>query len=163
QGPDKGEIIARFEVRSGRLEVAPSFVIQERGGRVRPSGCGILVRFEALRLDEERPSRAQSAQGVIEAGDGGKQFRVERAREVGSSKRDRLLKKGVLLKDDTRSHESRPGKTVGQPIFRFSIFAQVQHRGESSQGSRRRPCFSASTTMSKKCGSALTAAAQTRW
>ncbi len=63
----EGEKIAGFEMRAGLLEARLALGVDKRGCGVGKAAVGIAVRWMALRLHEDRPARAETAEGVVEA------------------------------------------------------------------------------------------------
>ena len=66
----------------------------------------------ALRLDEDRPARAETAEGVVEPAGDGDQFGRHGAVEVGTAKARGALEAAVLVEDDALADERGPGQEV---------------------------------------------------
>ena len=66
--------VARLVMRARFLEVSLALRIDEGGGGVREAACRIGGGFVTLRFDEDRPARAETPEGVVEATGDGHQF-----------------------------------------------------------------------------------------
>ena len=68
---EESQEVARLVVRARFLEIGLALGVDEGGGGVAEAARRIGGRFVALRLDENRPARSETAEGVVEpAGDG---------------------------------------------------------------------------------------------
>src|SRR3546814_19509946 len=64
---EEGQEIAGLEMRAGLLEVGLALGVDQGRCRVGKAACRIGRGLMALRLDEDRPARAEAAEGVVEA------------------------------------------------------------------------------------------------
>jgi hypothetical protein len=119
----------------GALEMLPAlafegsapFFIDEPGGWVGEPGFGIAERFDPLRLEEQRPARAEPAQDIVRPSAGRDEFCLCRAFEVGTAKTQGPLEAAILVEDDTGCDQRRPRQMVGEAIGAVAIFGEVQH------------------------------------
>ena len=65
-----------------------------------------------LRLDEDRPSRAEAAEGVVETAGDGDEFGRHCGVEVGTAKASGALEAAVLVEDDALARERGPGQEI---------------------------------------------------
>src|SRR3546814_12204038 len=68
--------------------------------RIGKVGLRIGLRRAPLRFDENRPSRAQPPQGIVEPGGDGHEFGGRGTVEIGTAKARRALKRSVLVYQD---------------------------------------------------------------
>src|SRR3546814_11063793 len=84
------------------FECGPAFLIDEPGGGIRETGFGIAERLDPLRLEEERPPRAEPAQDIVRPGAGRDEPGLVRAFAVGAAKAHGPREPAILIEDDTR-------------------------------------------------------------
>ena len=89
---------------------------------------GYWVAREALRFEEERPTRPESLEGIVQTRDGGEQLGGAAACQIGTAESDRLLEDGVFLENDAGSDQAGPRQIVGQSRRGFSVFTERKHR-----------------------------------
>ena len=65
-----------------------------------------------LRLDEDRPARAQPPQRIVEPPGDADEFRRHRAIEIGPAKPRRALERAVLVEDDALVDQRGPGQEI---------------------------------------------------
>src|SRR3546814_5469871 len=80
--------------------------------RIGKVGLRIGLRRAPLRFDENRPSRAQPPQGIVEPGGDGHEFGGRGTVEIGTAKARRALKRSVLVEHHARPHQCDPGEEV---------------------------------------------------
>src|SRR3546814_13898100 len=80
----------------------------------------------ALRLNENRPSRAEAAEGVVEPAGDGDEFGRHRGIQVGTAKAGGALEAAVLVEDDALAHQRGPGPEVREAGCGPAIFVKVQ-------------------------------------
>jgi len=66
----------------------------------------------ALRLDEDRPSRTEATEGVVESAGDGDEFGRHRGVEVGTAKPGGTLEAAVLVENDALAGERGPGQEI---------------------------------------------------
>src|SRR3546814_5127906 len=85
-----------------------------------------------LRFDENRPSRAQPPQGIVEPGGDGHEFGGRGTVEIGTAKARRALKRSVLVEHHARPHQCDPGEEVCETGGFGPIFLK-RHHGRSEE------------------------------
>jgi len=111
----KGEVAGALEM-SRPLEARAALAIDQPGSGVGKDAVGIIRRRETLCLEKERPARAEAARDIVEAGRNADQFGLRRAFEVRAPKPQRPLKRTILVEDNARRHECRPGQVIGEAV-----------------------------------------------
>src|SRR3546814_17234215 len=109
----------------------------DQGGRrlwkpARRIGAGAV----ALRLNENRPSRAEAPEGVVEPAGDGDEFGRHRGVEVGTAKAGGALAATVLVEDDALAHERCPGPEIRTAGRGPAILGKVNHRGLTPSNGR---------------------------
>jgi hypothetical protein len=66
--PDEGQVVAALEMRAGFLEGVLPLEIHQRRRRIGKGRVRIGLGGDPLRLDEDRPAGAETAQRVVEPG-----------------------------------------------------------------------------------------------
>jgi hypothetical protein len=106
----------------------------------RETAVGIGRGLAALRLDEDRPARAETAEGVVDAAGDGDQLGGDGGIQIGTAEARRALERAVLVEDDALGDERGPGQIVGK----------AGRCGDIRQGSSWR-CASSDRQMSRGC------------
>ena len=126
--PDEGQEVPTFEVGAGLGELLAALQVDQPGSRVwEPTGRVARGRITP-RLDEERPTRAQAPQGVVQPGGDGDQLARRGAVQIGPAKARRALQAAVLVEHNALRHQGGPGKEVGQARRRIAVGLERQHR-----------------------------------
>ena len=125
--PQQSQEIPALEMRPFFLELRPALGIDETRCGVRETTFRIAVGRFALRLDEDRPARAETPQGVVEPCRSGDQLRRRRRVEVRSAKPGGALERAVLVEHDALFDEGRPGQEVGEAVRPAAVFGKVHH------------------------------------
>src|SRR3546814_8354603 len=86
-----------------------------------------------LRFDENRPSRAQPPEGIVEPGGDGHEFGGRGTVEIGTAKARRALKRSVLVEHHARPHQCDPGEEVCETGGFGPIFLK-RHHGRTQVG-----------------------------
>jgi hypothetical protein len=73
--PDDGEVVSALEMDTGSLKRSATFHIEYPGRRLLPPRRGVESRLETLSLEEQRPSRSKTLEGVVQLGDGREKLR----------------------------------------------------------------------------------------
>jgi hypothetical protein len=97
--------------------------IDQRRDRIGKVRFRIVERGRALRFDEDRPARAETAQRIVEPRRGGDQLGWRGGIEIGSAKTRGALKAAVLVENDARPDQRGPGQEVGEARRRSDIRA----------------------------------------
>src|SRR3546814_16214300 len=98
----EGQETEGLELRGFYLEIGLALGVDQGGRGLGKAARRIAAGAMALRLDEYRPSRAEAAEGVIEAAGDGDEFGRHRGIQVGAAKAG-----------GARSEERRGGKGCG--------------------------------------------------
>ena len=114
-------------MRAGLLEGVLALEIDQRRRRIGKAAVRIGLGGDPLRLDEDRPAGAETAQRVVESGGDADQLGRRGAIEVRSAKARRALERAVLVEDDALFDQGRPGQEVGEAGGTTAIFGKVQH------------------------------------
>ena len=85
----------------------------------------------ALGLDEDRPSRSQPPQRIVEPAGDGDEFSRHRAIEIGTAKTRRALEAAILVEDNAFVDQRRPWQEIRETGRRAVIFGEVHHRAMS--------------------------------
>ncbi len=85
----------------------------------------------ALGLDEDRPSRSEAPQRIVQPSDDGDEFGRHRAIEIGTAEPGGALEAAILVKDDTFVDQRRPGQEIRETRRWAAIFGEVHHRAMS--------------------------------
>ena len=112
------------------LEGRPALAVDQPGCRIGKLRIRISGRREALRLEEERPARAEAAQNVVEPRAGRDQLGLGGAFQIGPAEAECPLEAAVLVEHDPRRHQRRPWQMVGQPVRPVAVFGKVQHESQ---------------------------------
>lgn len=142
----EGQIIGALEMRGASLETCAPFLIDEKGDRVRKGRRRVIIRRNTRRFKEERPARAKAFQHIVDAGGEGEKLRVARAFEIRPAITDRALETPILVEDNARRDNHRPGEIIGKALRTRLVFAQVQHE-------RYALCFRCRSPTSRNFGS----------
>ena len=96
--------------RNARLPPRTARAVRHRPGRRRhrETRSGIAVGGLALRLDEDRPARAEAAQRVVEPRGDRDQLGRRGGVEIGPAKPRRALERAVLVEDDALRRPAPP-------------------------------------------------------
>ena len=89
---------------------------------------GIAVGRRALRLDEDRPARSQTAQRVVETAGDRDEFGRRRGVQIRPTKPCGPLKRPILVENDAFAHQRRPGQEIGETLRFAAVFGEIQHR-----------------------------------
>ena len=84
----------------------------------------------ALRLDENGPAGAETAQGVVEAASDGDEFGRHCAVEIRSAEPCRALERTVLVEDDALADQCGPRQEVREAGVGAAIFGEIHHDRE---------------------------------
>src|SRR3546814_20971965 len=101
-------------MRAFLAELFAALDIDQRRDGVGKIGDRIGYRGNTLRLDEDRPARAQPPQRIVQPRGHRDEFGRGRAVEVGAAKARGTLEGAILVEDDALGAESHPGKRVGE-------------------------------------------------
>src|SRR6185295_10044536 len=91
-----------------------ALLIDQPRRRVGEAGTGILVGGNALGLEEQRPSRAEALEDVVEPRRDGDQLGIGSAVEVRAAVAQRPLERPVLVEDDAGPDQAGPWQVVGE-------------------------------------------------
>ena len=101
-------------MRACLLELRPALGIDQGRRRIGKMAFGIAAGGMSLRLDEDRPARAQPAKRVVEPAGGGDELGWYRGIEVRTAKPRGALEAAVLVEDDAFVDQRRPGQEIGR-------------------------------------------------
>ena len=101
-------------------------VDQPRRG-VGEARTGILAGGHALGLEEQRPSRAEALQDVVEPRRDGDELGVRGAVEVRAAVAQRALERAVLVEHDAGPDQAGPRQVVGEARRLLPVLGEVQH------------------------------------
>ena len=114
-------------MRARFLEVGLAFGIDQSGSRIGKPAVRIGRGFMALRLDEDTPARAETAEGVVDAAGDRDQLGRHGGIQIGTAKARRALEAAVLVEDDAFRNERDPGQIVGKARSDATIFGKIHH------------------------------------
>ena len=121
------EKVTRLVVRSLLLELRLALGVDEGRRGIWKHARRIGSRRMALRLDEDGPTRSQTADRVVEAGSDGHELGLDRALQIRPPKPRRPLQRAVLVEDDALIDERGPGQEVGKTDIGAAIFGEIEH------------------------------------
>ena len=125
--PQQRQVIAALEMRAIFAELFAPLHIDERRDGIGKGRLRVVERGRPLRLDEDRPSRAEPAQRIVESRGGGDQFGGRGGIKVRSPEARRSLKAAVLVEHDAFADQRRPRQEVGEMRRPVAVFAQAHH------------------------------------
>ena len=114
--PEQRQEIAALEMRAFFLELRAALGIDQPRGGIGKLAPRIAVGGLALRLDEDRPARAQAAQRVVEPDGDRDQLGRRRGIQIGPAEPRGALEGAVLVEDDALPDQRRPGQEVGEAL-----------------------------------------------
>src|SRR6266851_3554029 len=88
---------------------------------------GIFVRGVTLRLDKDRPARAEPTQRVVQSAGDADQFRRHCRIQIRPTKLCRALERAILIEDDALVDQSGPGQEIHQMRQGSTILSEVHH------------------------------------
>src|SRR3546814_20741539 len=112
--PEQGQIIEAFEMRAFLAELLAALDIDQRRDGVGEIRDRIGYRGNTLRLDEDRPARAEPPQRLVQPRGHRDEFGRGRAVAVGTATARRALAGAILVEDDALADAPPPGRTEGR-------------------------------------------------
>ena len=131
----EGEEVAGNEMAALFLEIGLALGIEQCRGRIWKTAVGIGCGLLALRFHEDRPARAETSEGIVEARGDGDQFGSDGGFEVWTAKLRGPLQRSVLVQNDALADERGPGQEIREAAGGAAIFGKVQH-GRAPQTAR---------------------------
>src|SRR5258708_1902615 len=119
------------------LEPRPALGIDQRRDGIGKPAVRIAVGGIALRLDKDRPARAQPTKRIVEPRRGADELGRRCRVEIGTAKTRRALEAAVLIEHHARSDECRPGQEVSEQSRALAIFGEVHHIHAPAEMRRR--------------------------
>src|SRR3546814_11630680 len=101
-------------MRAFIAELLAALDIDQRRDGVGEIRDRIGYRGNTLRLDEDRPARAEPPQRIVQPRGHRDEFGRGRAVEVGTAKARSALEGAILVEDDALGDARHPGKIVGE-------------------------------------------------
>ncbi len=125
--PEKGQEIARHEMRASFLELGLALGIDQCGSRIGKLAVGIGGGLGALCLNEDRPAGAKTAHGVVDTTGDRDQFGGHSRIQIRPAKLCRPLEAAILVQHNAGTDQGCPWQIVGKPSRGAAIFGEVHH------------------------------------
>jgi len=105
--------------------------LDEGRRRVGKAAFRIMEGGMALGFNEDRPSRSQPPQRIVQPPGDGDEFGRHRAIQIGAAEARRALEAAIFVEDDAFVDQRRPGQEIRETGRRAAIFGEVHHRAMS--------------------------------
>ncbi|MNI28046.1 hypothetical protein D3C73_818090 [compost metagenome] len=105
------------------IEMRPPLFIHQPGRRIGKGAVEVAERFDADRIEEQRPARAKPTQGVVRPCTDRNQFGLRRGFEIGTSKAQGALERPILVEDHAGRDQGRPGQMIGEKVGGAAVFS----------------------------------------
>ena len=121
------QVVAALVMGAVGAEGRVALLVDQPRGSVGEARAGILVGGHALGLEEQRPSRAEALQDVVEPGRDGDQLGIGGAVEVRAAVAQGPLERPVLVEHDAGADQAGPRQVVGDNSRLLPVLGKVQH------------------------------------